>query len=204
MKRNEQTIPLRQAILEVVGEERLQADEIQRLRQLNNAAPRRPERRRWLAAAAVGGSAVLGYWLLGTRPDLGNSQALADEIARNHLAEAPLDILANRLDELRDSFAGLGFGLLDAQELEGVPGELIGARHCSVASVPAALLRYRSEQRIYTVYQARYHAQRHHGAADIAAGEPPVIRHAGGVVVCLCNIHGVLLAVAADSTSAVS
>lgn len=201
MSRDLNTLPLRQAICELVEQDRLQADEIARLRRLAEAnRPTRPDRRRWLAAAALGGTAVLGgFWFTSARVRGDNTQSMADEIAWNHRADTPLDLLASNLDELSRLLPDLGFDLRDAQALEGIPGALVGARHCTVASVPALQLRYRNGDDLYSVYQARFDRQRHRGAADISAGQAPVIRHANGVTVCLCNFHGVLVAFAADS-----
>jgi hypothetical protein len=207
MKHDHDRLPLRQAIREHVAAERLDAGELAALRRLSQGAPERPARRRLLAAAAaVAGTAVLGYWGSGRqqRIDHDNAQRMADEIAYNHLAASPLDVVGSELATMHASFASLGFSLLDAQAIEGVPGELIGGRFCSVASVPAALLRYRSEHGITTVYQARFDPAQHRGAADVSAGEHGVIRHARGVSVCLCNVQGVLLAVASQPSPAVA
>jgi anti-sigma factor RsiW len=193
-------IALKQAVRELVDSDALDPRELQRLRRLASGAPEQPRRRRWLAAAAtVAGSAALGYLastLLGEGDRL---QAMAEEIAGNHLRAAPLDIESSELPVLRAHFAALGFGLLDAAAIEGVPGQLLGGRACSVASVPAAMLRYLSEHGIATVYQARYDPEHHHGAAAMDQGEKGRIRHARGVQVCLCHTQGVLLAVAIDA-----
>lgn len=194
---------LREGIRALTGEDRLSADELASLRRLAEEQPQRPGRRRWLAvAAAAGGAALLGSWGASQLWRDDNAQRMADEVAYNHLAASPLDLDSNRLDDLRGAFMSLGFSLLDAQSIEGVPGQLIGGRFCSVASVPAALLRYRDGDRTHTVYQARFDSERHRGAADIDGGGREVVRHARGVSVCLCNIQGVLVAVASSSSSA--
>lgn len=199
MNRHDDRIPLRQAICELAERDRLDASDLSRLRELAEGAPVRPARRRWLAAAAaVGGSAVLGYWGAGVLGNLDNAQRLADEIAYNHLSSAPLDVVSDRIETLHAAFASLGFSLLDAKSIQDVPGDLLGGRFCSVGSVPAALLRYRSEAGVSTVYQARFDPEQHRGAGNTAAGEAMVVRHARGVQVCLCNVQGVLFAVASD------
>ncbi|MCC5861673.1 MAG: hypothetical protein JJT93_07160 [Gammaproteobacteria bacterium] len=222
--RNEQMrCPLKEGIREIVAEERLDGAELEELRRLAQAPapelaagtvagagldrPANPSRRRWLSVAAgvgvAGVAGVLGANLIGrggsgTRA---NAQALAEEIAYNHLRVAPLDIASAELPRLRDGFATLGFSLLDAAEVEGVPGTLMGGRFCSVASVPAAMLRYRTDAGVITVYQALYDPHRHRGAADMDAGMPGHVRHARGVEVCLCHTQGVLLAVASGGVS---
>ncbi|MCC5870571.1 MAG: hypothetical protein JJU27_18890 [Gammaproteobacteria bacterium] len=198
-------VGLRQGIRELVEEERLDDAQLARLRALVDGRPDRPSRRRWLgAAAALGGVAATGYLATTLTGRADNAQRMAEEIAYNHLALAPLDFVSTNLDSLRDAFAVLGFRLLDAQALEDVPGTLMGGRFCSVASVPAALLRYRSETGVTTVYQARHDRRLHRGTADMDAGAPGVLRRARGVEVCLCHSQGVLLAQAYAITGTAS
>lgn len=202
MNRNDERIPLRQAIREQAAQDQLDPIELARLRQLSEGTLASPARRRWLtAAAAIGGSAVIGPWVFGMLGNADNAQRLAGEIAYNHLASSPLDVTSGDLVTLRAAFARLGFSLLDPRSILNVPGELVGGRFCSVASVPAALLRYHSDDGISTVYQARFDPKLHRGAADLEAGEPRVIRHARGVSVCLCNVQGLLLAIASPASS---
>jgi len=203
MSQDKTPIGLRDGIRALTRRERLDADELAGLRRLADGQPQRPGRRRWLAAAAAAGStALLGSWGATQLWRSDNAQRLADEVAYNHLAASPLDLPSPHLDTLRDAFMPLGFRLLDAQAIEGVPGSLLGGRFCSLASVPAALLRYRDGDRMYTVYQARFDPGRHRGAADIDGGGREVVRHARGVTVCLCHVQGVLLAVASTTSSA--
>lgn len=220
MRREHTSVPLKEGIREIIAEESLEAAELAQLRRLAEGATKTtgpaatgerladPSRRRWLSVAAGVGVAtvagVLGANLVGRGGRTGgqaNAQALAEEIAYNHLRDAPLDIASGELPRLREGFARLGFRLLDAAEVEGVPGELMGGRFCSVASVPAAMLRYRTDEGVITVYQALYDPRRHRGAADMDAGVPGNIRHARGVEVCLCHTQGVLLAVASGGTT---
>ncbi len=201
MKQDSSKVGLRQGIRELVHQDALSTAELSRLRRLADGAPSNPARRRWLGAAAgVGLAAAGGFWVSALVQRTGNAQRLADEIAINHLRVAPLDVPSGDLARLREAFASLGFSLLDATEVEGVPGELVGGRFCSVASVPAAMLHYRTDAGVITVYQARHDARRHYGAADMDAGEPGKVRYSGGVKVCLCHSQGVLLAVASGGS----
>jgi anti-sigma factor RsiW len=224
MRQDHTHIPLQEGIREIVAEDRLEPGELAELRRLAEgmapavapaaAPPKGPEvpadpsRRRWLSVAAgvgvAGLAGLVGASLVGRGGHGGaqaNAQSLAEEIAYNHLRVAPLDIASGELERLRDGFATLGFNLLDAAEVEGVPGVLMGGRFCSVASVPAAMLRYRTEEGVITVYQALYDPRRHRGAADMDAGMPGNVRHARGVEVCLCHTQGVLLAVASGGAA---
>ena len=221
MRYDQTPVPLKEGLREIVAEDGLEAAELAQLRRLAQGAapvgtpasvldhrPADPSRRRWLSlAAGVGVAAVAGVVganLVGRGGSAGeqaNAQALAEEIAYNHLRDAPLDIASGELLRLREGFARLGFSLLDAAEVEGVPGVLMGGRFCSVASVPAAMLRYRTDEGVITVYQALYDPRRHRGAADMDAGMPGNVRHARGVSVCLCHTQGVLLAVASGGAT---
>lgn len=201
MKQGNSRIGLRQGIRELVREDALNAAELGQLRRLARGSLSNPARRLWLGAAAgFGVAAVSGYWAAALVFRSGNAQRLADEIANYHLRAAPLDVVSGDLARLRRTFASLGFSLLDAAEVEDVPGKLIGGRFCSVATVPAAMLRYRTEAEMITVYQARHDSRRHHGVADMDAGEAGEVRYAGGVRVCLCQSQGVLLAVASGGS----
>lgn len=202
MTSNRQKIPLRDGVQSISQQDALSPDELAHLHQLASGAPAEPSRRRWLAAAAsISALGVAGYFGLGVGGGSGtNLQRMAEEVAGNHLRAAPLDIVTGELGPAREAFASLGFHLLDAAEVENVPGRLLGGRFCSIASVPAALLRYQDGERLLTVYQARYSPSQHHGAADMDRGEPGAVRHVGGVEVCLCHTQGVLLAVASGGT----
>jgi anti-sigma factor RsiW len=150
-----------------------------------------------MMAAALAASAGLGFWASRQFRDGDNLQHLADEIAYNHLVAKPLDVTGGSMDALRPAFRPLGFSLAEDPRLDAVRGRLVGGRFCSVASVPAALLRYESETSATTVYQALYDNQRHRDVPDSDSGQPPAERHARGVRVQLWQRSGLLVAVAA-------
>lgn len=199
MNRHRQSTGLRQAIRQLSQENNLSTGELDQLRELTRDRPAMPSRRRWLSVAAGLGAVSLGGFLgVGLMGRGSQAHAMADEIAFNHLRKAPLDIQSVDLEELRRAFAGLGFGLLDAAEVENVPGQLAGGRFCSVASVPAAMLSYQTTSGPVTVYQARYDERRHRGAADMDRGQPGNVIFSAGVKVCLCHTRGILLATASS------
>jgi hypothetical protein len=109
--------------------------------------------------------------------------------------EKPLDVHSASMDELRSAFASVGFMLQPAPMALPPEAELIGGRHCSIASVPAVALRYRSSNGLVGMCQARFDPARHRGVPALAAGHPPAQRSARGLSVSLCHDNGVLMAV---------
>jgi hypothetical protein len=205
MNRDQELIPLRQAIRELSEEQSLGSQELESLQSLteSKSSVEIPSRRRWLAvAASLGAVSVAGVFGVSLIGGGSNAYAMADEIASNHLRPAPLDIESSDLDELRRAFSSLGFSLLDAAEVENVPGTLLGGRFCSISSAPAARLIYLSDQGPISVYQTIYDEQHHRGAADMDRGEPGNVIHARGVEVCLCHTRGILFATATGASPA--
>lgn len=72
---------------------------------------------------------------------------------------------------------------------------LLGARHCSIQSIPAAQLRYQRRDGHYTtVYQARYDADRHGRLPHSAASALHL--QARGIAITLWRDRGVIIAIA--------
>lgn len=208
--------PLREALRAQFQQERLNTEQLGALRTLMNAAasdpspertataidavPAQPGRRRLFAvAASVAAAATVGYWgLFGLRAfrDTSNIDVLADEIAYNHLFDKPLDVSSNSLDTLREAFAGVGFMLQEIPFELPYGAELIGGRHCSIASVPAVMLRYRIGESVIGICQARFDPARHRGVPDMRVASAPVTAMARGLKISLCHDRGVLMAMA--------
>lgn len=202
MSAPDEKIPLRQGIAELFAEDALDPRRLAELRRLASGAPARPDRRRWLGiAAGVVAAAGLGLWALRRADPVENVGRLAEEIAYNHLRYAsasgePLDAEGSSVAELRPTFAGLGFALVEPPPDEVLQGaELLGGRFCTLAMAPAVQLRFRSPRGEVTVCEQRYDAGLHEGVPDLATAAPAVL-HARGVRVSLCHHQGVLLGVA--------
>jgi hypothetical protein len=208
MNRPEKT-PLREAIRERFEAETLAPDQLAALRQrlaagsgAAGAVPPAPARRRFLALAAsltATATATLGWWAAsGVRDlrDAGNLEALADEIAYNHLKHSTLDVEADSLEALSAAFAGVGIALQPPPLEVPAGAELLGGRHCTIAGVPAVMLRYRLDERIIGYCQARFDPRRHRGVPDMQVSGVPVQLAARGMQVSLCHDRGVLMAVA--------
>jgi hypothetical protein len=199
MSNSREKIPLKQGVAELFCDQSLTTAQLRQLRAAaDQGLPQQPERRRWLGAAAVlVAGAGLGVWAVRRTPGEQNLMLMAEEIAYNHLSYRIMDVAGASIAELRPAFAPLGFALLDAPSdpaLEG--GELIGGRFCSVASVPAVQLRYRTAGGDVTMCQARFDPVRHRQTPDMAVSAPAMV-HARGMRVSLCHMQGVLLAIAA-------
>ncbi|MFY8134428.1 MAG: hypothetical protein ACOVKS_05465 [Aquimonas sp.] len=203
--------PLREALREQFQEQRLDSAQLDALRARLDAAAAstavmgpapvpQPERRRFLAlAASVTAAGAVGYWgLFGLTAfrNTSNLQTLADEIAYNHLYDKPLDVASASLGELREAFAGVGFLLQEVPFELPAGAELFGARHCSIASVPAVMLRYRVGTDVVGVCQARFDPARHRGVPDMQVAAAPATAMARGLKVSLCHDRGVLMAMA--------
>jgi anti-sigma factor RsiW len=212
-------LPLRSAIRERFEGESLRPEQLAQLRALLQPAaavrpadasladptdgvgsvPNRSRRRLFAIAASVAATATVGYWgSFGLRAfnNASNLDALAEEVAYNHLFDKPMDVVSGSMDELRQAFASVGF-MLQAPPI-ALPGdaELIGGRHCSIAAVPAVMLRYRTAQGVLGFCQARFDPARHRGVPDMAIAHAPVERMARGLKVSLCHDMGVLMALA--------
>lgn len=196
MKHRPEGLRLKEALQRQSREQTLSAEQLRALRSLSATAPADLMRRRWLGAAAAG--VVVGALGWQFRPQVSpeaNRQRLADEIAYNHLQPKPLDVRGSSLDALRPAFEPLGFRLADDPRLALVQGQLVGGRYCSVASVPAALLRYEHARGHCTVYQALFDAERHIGVQAHPAPDFDLCQ-ARGVRVCLWRCEDLLFAFA--------
>lgn len=202
-------VSLKQGVRHIAEADSLSREQLTTLRELlkhsGDCAPATgTPRRRPVRWAAVVGSIVIGLiagiWLAQPEGMPNRAAELADEIAKNHIAAKPLDVRGATLRALREPFAALGFAL---QDLPGrrPPGRLEGGRYCSVQTVPAALLRYRtgadSDSHV-TVYQAPYSPQRHGRLPNLDRGEPPAVVQARGVQVEIWISGGLLFATAKD------
>lgn len=206
MPREPQSPSLRDAVRQQTERHALNPAQLKALHSLQNeSAPVDAGRRRVLrGGVAAGVLAMTGAGVLWHARDPGDAvQQLADEIAVNHLQPKPLDAMGETPDALRPAFESLGFRLADDPRLQQIDGRLLGGRYCSVASVPAALLRYEPVADYptdrttghTTVYQARFDARRHRGVPERAAPDFEVC-HARGVRVCLWQAQGLLFAMA--------
>jgi len=203
MKNASERVPLKQAVAELFEAEHLDSERLHALRAIGGQ-PAKPERRRWLAAAAAV-VAVTGLGLLQNRRETHaqNLLILADEVAYTHLAYSAatgiaLDALGDNIAQLRPHFDAIGFALIDASADPALQdATLEGGRACILTAAPAVQLRYRGTQGEISVCQTRFNPLRHQDVPDLAVnGASPIVLHARGVRVSLAHQQGVLFAVA--------
>lgn len=198
--------PLKQVLREHFERESLSPTQLGQLQTLLGVAPPQPSRRRvlrYVAGLAVAALVLVmvGIWRLLPVSFDDPRLRVADEIALNHLAGKPLDIVSADLGVLRPHFARLEFALIGSAEVVRQSWQLDGGRYCSVQTIPAAQLRYRrSDGAAVTVYQAPYRPALHGELAELSTGEPPYVAEVRGVVVHLWVERGLLLATATDGT----
>ncbi len=152
-----------------------------------------------LAAAAL--AIVLGGVIWGSRGadgvKPGAYDAIAREVARNHLKLKPLEVQADRLSDARPFFATLSIRVPDASVVvDGQPWKLQGGRHCSIQGEDAAQMRYTdaASGEVVSVYMAPYVPESVGSIPDVGKGESPVKVQADGVDVWIWVERGVLLA----------
>jgi anti-sigma factor RsiW len=193
-------ISLKYAVRELTECRPLEPDELARLRRLGVRTSWL--RRRWLRVAVFALPLVLtSAWSLDRWQQHALHQAVADEIAYNHLAAQPLDILSDDPQALDLAFANIGLSLVRGPSAQPEQGRLIGARHCSIQSVPAAQLRYAMPTGPHaTVYQAVYDAGRH-GRLPRGGGEVLNLQ-ARGIDITLWQDRGVIMAIARPAGAA--
>ena len=83
-----------------------------------------------------------------------SAEAVAQEIALNHVRALDPDVRAPSFADLAGDLEGLDFAVVRPASME--MGELVGARYCSLGGEMAAQIRFRdSNARICTLYQAK-------------------------------------------------
>lgn len=186
-------LPLKDAIHELTECEPLPRERIARLCNLRDTPS--PARRHWLKLAVIAlPVALAGTWSFDHYQQRRIHQAVAEEIAYNHVTAKPLDIHGDDPEALDQAFAGIGLQLVNTVAAFPAHGRLLGARHCSIQSVPAAQLRYAlPDGRYTTVYQAVYDAERH----GRLPADPAKALHleARGIDITLWRDHGVIIAI---------
>ncbi|MEM6327127.1 MAG: hypothetical protein AAF791_08415 [Bacteroidota bacterium] len=134
----------------------------------SDAAPRRaPDRQaapgartalrrmaRWGAFAALALALGTTLWLAWPATGALSAEAIAQEIALNHVVALDPDVRAGSFAALTGDLDKLDFSVMEPDDI--AMEEVIGARYCSLGGQMAAQIRFRdANARVCTLYQAR-------------------------------------------------
>ena len=126
-------------------------------------------------------------------------QRIADEVARNHIKQRPLDVQATRFPEVQRFFNRLNFSPIEPQWRTDAGAVLIGGRYCSIQGEEAAQLRFvTANGGLQTLYEAPYDVKAHKQLPDIIQGEQPLQINARGLKVYLWQQRGLLFVSAGE------
>jgi hypothetical protein len=194
--------PLNEALRTHVESQRLNKIQLQELRDLqqrNHPADRRITYRGWFVAVASSLFIALVVVLMQVNP-VGFQQDLVAEIAAevvdNHLHMKPLEIEGNELASIRAYFERLDFQPIESRYLADIGLDLLGGRYCSLQSITAAQLRFKSlgSDKLHTLYQVGYAPAVFKALPNLDEGDQPVSVFSRGVKVTIWVEKGVLLA----------
>ena len=179
---------------------KIQLRELLDLQQRYQPADRRMTHRGWFVAAAASSLLIaLVVGLMQVNP-VGFQQDLVAEIAAevvdNHLHMKPLEIEGNELAGIRAYFDRLDFQPIESRYLADIGLDLLGGRYCSLQSVTAAQLRFKSlgSDKLHTLYQVGYDPAVFKTLPNLDEGDQPISVFNKGVKVTIWVEKGVLLA----------
>ena len=199
--------PLKQAVREYYEQRALPEGRLERLEALMNAVePRKPAGHpilrtylTWSAAAAVVAFlALIALFPPGPIQDVPITERIALEVARNHIRLKPLDVETDSMEGIRRYFDDLEFVPVQSTLLSDSGMKLLGGRHCSIQSIPAAQLRVTSPggNRLQTLYQTEYRKDIFGPLPVREDGDEPVTVNIKGLTVRIWVEKGLLLALA--------
>lgn len=122
------------------------------------------------------------------------ADAIAAEVAYNHLKQRPLDFVESDFRKLNQSFVQLDFNLQSSALLDNfIYG---GGRYCSLLSIPAAQIRSAkgSQGEYETLYQVDYRESIFGNLPKLLEGEASIVRYHKGVAVEIWVDKGILFA----------
>jgi hypothetical protein len=185
--------------------DKIQLQELLDLQQQRHPANRRITYRGWLAVAASSLLIALVVGLLQVNP-VGFQQDLVAEIAAevvdNHLHMKPLEIEGNELASIGAYFDRLDFQPIESRYLTDIGLDLLGGRYCSLQSITAAQLRFKSlgSDKLHTLYQVGYDPAVFKALPNLDEGDQPISVFNKGVEVTIWVEKGVLLALTESPT----
>lgn len=123
-------------------------------------------------------------------------EAIAVEVADNHLKLKPLEVESQSLREVLSYFDHLEFQLLESPRIAGNAGDqLLGGRYCSIQGIDAAQLRVASaDGELSTWYEATLPPEKLELIPNIDAGNQPAVFVVKGLRVRIWRERGVVFA----------
>jgi hypothetical protein len=121
---------------------------------------------------------------------------IAAEVVDNHLHMKPLEIEGNELASVGAYFDRLDFQPIESRYLADIGLDLLGGRYCSLQSITAAQLRFKSlgSDKLHTLYQVGYDPAVFKALPNLDEGDQPISVFNRGVKVTIWVEKGVLLA----------
>ena len=198
---------LRRSVANYLQSKQLDNKRLDQLMRLSNNAEenRKPTRLKYLAMAGIFVVVIVVGLLWNTK--LTNfssdfSEAIAEEVARNHLKLKPLEVAGSSLVDVRTYFSELDLTLIKSNVIADRNLELLGGRYCSILGVSAAQLRMQDAAtgHVHTVYQAPYKKELFKELPNIQEGQKPIRHYINGVAVDVWVEKGILFSTSTNES----
>lgn len=167
-------------------------------------------RRRWrpslVAGVALAATAAIAALSMGwmtpavdsdaAAPTQRLAQAIAEEVAGNHLKARPLELMSRDMGEVQAFFTALDFKPINSSRQSAADGDLLGGRYCSIQGVSAAQLRFQSADAgdTHSLYQTVWSEAKFGGLPVLDHGASPLTAYARGMAVQIWVERGVVFA----------
>ncbi len=197
---------LKQVTIDKFDDIELNAKQLKQLQQQIDAATSRRALPRkaiaWPVWSAVSVALILVIGLVLANPFYRQDdasellEAIALEVANNHLKLKPLEVKSQNLRQVLSYFEGLDFQLVESASIVGAAGDrLLGGRYCSIQGIDAAQLRVESaDGELSTWYEATLPPAKLKHIPDLDNGAAPAVISAKGLRVRIWRNHGVVFA----------
>ncbi len=202
MKGSSTAMPLKEAVRAHQNRHHLPPRQLEQLLAMQGmaTAPQRTRPRRLMATLAGMVLAFALGWLAVWHqlpPGPAVTELIADEVARNHLKQKPMEVRDGELPALRAYFEQLDFRPVESALLAAADTRMLGGRYCSLQGHIAAQLHFvTADGAPGTLYQARYDHETFGPLPRRSEGEAPVTVEARGVSVTMWVEQGVVFAMA--------
>jgi hypothetical protein len=199
---------LKQLVSDKFEELELGADQLTKLeQQISAATPQRDSPQKTLAWPMLSAVMILviGVFLANQFYRANNSnellEAIATEVASNHLKLKPLEVESENLRQVLSYFDRLEFQPVESASITGNAGDrLLGGRYCSIQGVDAAQLRLMSaDGELSTLYEGTLPVSKLKQIPDIDSGAAPAVLAVKGLQVRIWREQGVVFAHASRS-----